>query len=83
MMARQPAKRTRKTAGEAGRRLTGLFLDMLAAERGAQANTLAAYGRDLADFAADVAQAKQSIDSITALGQKYTARRRFRYWLKQ
>jgi integrase/recombinase XerD len=30
--------------------LVELFLDMLAAERGAGANTLAAYGRDLADF---------------------------------
>jgi integrase/recombinase XerD len=29
-----------------------LFLDMLAAERGADKNTLAAYGRDLADFSA-------------------------------
>ncbi len=27
-----------------------LFLDMIAAERGASANTLAAYGRDLADY---------------------------------
>jgi site-specific recombinase XerD len=27
-----------------------LFLDMLAAERGASANTLEAYGRDLADY---------------------------------
>jgi integrase/recombinase XerD len=32
-------------------RLLSLFFDMLAAERGAGANTLAAYGRDLADFA--------------------------------
>jgi integrase/recombinase XerD len=32
--------------------LIDLFLDMLAAERGAGPNTLAAYGRDLADFAA-------------------------------
>src|SRR5580704_9985450 len=32
--------------------LIALFLDMLAAERGAGANTLAAYGRDLADFSA-------------------------------
>jgi integrase/recombinase XerD len=31
-------------------RLITLFLDMLAAERGAGKNTLAAYGRDLADF---------------------------------
>ncbi|HEY4404389.1 MAG TPA: site-specific tyrosine recombinase XerD [Xanthobacteraceae bacterium] len=32
--------------------LIALFLDMLAAERGAGTNTLAAYGRDLADFSA-------------------------------
>jgi integrase/recombinase XerD len=32
-------------------RLLDLFLDMLAAERGAAANTLAAYRRDLTDFA--------------------------------
>jgi integrase/recombinase XerD len=32
-------------------RLIALYLDMLAAERGAGTNTLAAYGRDLADFA--------------------------------
>ena len=32
-------------------RLVALLLDMLAAERGADENTLAAYGRDLADFA--------------------------------
>ncbi len=31
-------------------RLVALFLDMLAAERGAGKNTLAAYGHDLADF---------------------------------
>jgi integrase/recombinase XerD len=36
-------------------RLIELFLDMLAAERGAAANTLEAYRRDLADFAAALA----------------------------
>jgi integrase/recombinase XerD len=35
-------------------RLIDLYLDMLAAERGAAANTLEAYRRDLADFSADV-----------------------------
>jgi integrase/recombinase XerD len=35
-------------------RLIDLYLDMLAAERGAAANTLEAYRRDLEDFAADV-----------------------------
>jgi len=36
-------------------RLTDLFLDMLAAERGAAANTLLAYRGDLDDFAAHLA----------------------------
>jgi integrase/recombinase XerD len=50
-------KVARKKSGGAARaaklsdqRMVGLFLDMLAAERGAGKNTLAAYGRDLADF---------------------------------
>jgi integrase/recombinase XerD len=42
--ARKPAARHSDEA------LVALYLDMLAAERGAGANTLAAYGRDLADF---------------------------------
>lgn len=37
-------------AGSRDDRLIDLFLDMLAAERGAAANTLAAYRRDLEDF---------------------------------
>ena len=41
--------------------LIELFLDMLAAERGASANTLDAYRRDLADFSADLAGAGGSI----------------------
>jgi len=36
-------------------RLIDLYLDMLAAERGAAANTLEAYRRDLEDFSADLA----------------------------
>jgi integrase/recombinase XerD len=36
-------------------RLAGLFLDMLASERGAAANTLSAYRNDLEDFAAYLA----------------------------
>ena len=39
-------------AGAADRRQTELFLEMMAAERGAAANTVAAYERDLADFSA-------------------------------
>jgi integrase/recombinase XerD len=38
-------------------RLSALYLDMLAAERGAGVNTLAAYGRDLDDFSAYLASA--------------------------
>ncbi len=44
----QPKAPQRRDADD---RLVGLYLDMLAAERGAQTNTLAAYQRDLADFA--------------------------------
>src|SRR5574342_707819 len=38
------------TAKISDQALIALFLDMLAAERGAAKNTLAAYARDLADF---------------------------------
>lgn len=41
--------------------LIELYLDMLAAERGAAANTLAAYRRDLEDFSADLAANKRRI----------------------
>jgi integrase/recombinase XerD len=41
--------------------LIELFLDMIAAERGASANTLDAYRRDLADFSADLANAGGTI----------------------
>ena len=47
--SKEPAERSGKTK-QSDDRLIGLFLDMLAAERGAGKNTLAAYGRDLADF---------------------------------
>ncbi len=53
------AKRARNSDG----RLIGLYLDMLAAERGAAANTLAAYGRDLDDLADYL---KDSLRSIAA-----------------
>lgn len=42
-------------------RLAELFLDMLAAERGAGKNTLDAYGRDLADLEEHLGQHKRSI----------------------
>jgi integrase/recombinase XerD len=41
--------------------LIELFLDMLAAERGAARNTLAAYARDLADFAAQLGAAGRTV----------------------
>jgi len=41
--------------------LIELFLDMLAAERGASANTLDAYRRDLEDFSAELTAKKDSI----------------------
>src|SRR4029077_6200818 len=37
-------------------RLIDLYIDMLAAERGAAANTLDAYRRDLEDFSGDLGQ---------------------------
>ena len=46
--------------------LVEAFLDMMSAERGAGANTLAAYGRDLADFAANADPAKASRTEIQA-----------------
>ncbi|MCC6889405.1 MAG: site-specific tyrosine recombinase XerD [Hyphomicrobiales bacterium] len=47
--------------------LIELFLDMLAAERGAGTNTLAAYRRDLLDFSAHLAGKRGSIaDATTA-----------------
>jgi integrase/recombinase XerD len=52
-MAR-PARHSKDT-------LIELFLDMLAAERGAGENTLAAYGKDLRDLAADLEDAGRSI----------------------
>jgi integrase/recombinase XerD len=42
-------------------RLIDLYLDMLAAERGAAANTLEAYRRDLEDFSAHLAEQGGSV----------------------
>jgi len=56
-----------------------LFLDMLAAERGGAQNTLAAYARDLDDFAIHLAQARRTVLNastddlrgyLTALGKR-------------
>src|SRR5580658_7278165 len=72
--------RTKKRAAKPGdERLVGLFLDMLAAERGADENTLAAYGRDLGDFAAYLAAigrtvAKAATDDVRRYLQHLTKR---------
>ena len=47
--------------------LIELFLDMIAAERGASRNTLDAYRRDLADFSADLSRAGGSTQPPTAM----------------
>jgi len=46
-------------------RLIELFLDMLAAERGASENTLAAYGKDLADYSAHLGDSGNTIATVT------------------
>jgi integrase/recombinase XerD len=55
------AKKTASVARHSDAALTALYLDMLAAERGAGANTLAAYRRDLEDFSAYLKVAGRSI----------------------
>ncbi|MBB4019252.1 integrase/recombinase XerD [Chelatococcus caeni] len=47
-------------------RLIALYLDMLAAERGASANTLAAYGRDLEDYTTFLAAAGTGLTDADA-----------------
>jgi integrase/recombinase XerD len=59
-MGRKPSATTR-TARHSDERLIALYLDMLAAERGAGKNTLAAYGRDLADFSAYLKTVRRSV----------------------
>jgi integrase/recombinase XerD len=58
-------QRARRAAAKDDAKLPGLFLDMLAAERGAGENTLAAYRRDLADFSAALDARGQSIKTAT------------------
>ncbi len=55
------AKATPHSGRHSDAALTALYLDMLAAERGAGANTLAAYRRDLEDFSAYLKDAGRSI----------------------
>src|ERR1043165_9830661 len=45
-------------------KLTGLFLDMLAAEQGAGENTIQAYRRDLTDFSEFCARAGQNFTAV-------------------
>jgi integrase/recombinase XerD len=59
------AGRLAGAARPADTRLVALYLDMLAAERGAGDNTLGAYGRDLADFTAYLAGSRRSIATAT------------------
>jgi integrase/recombinase XerD len=47
------------------RRLTSLFLDMVAAERGGAANTLEAYSRDLDDLTGYLATRNRTVSSAT------------------
>jgi integrase/recombinase XerD len=53
--------RAKATARHSDERLVALYLDMLAAERGAGANTLAAYGRDLSDFTTYLSGRRRSV----------------------
>ena len=59
--ARASDRATARTGRNSDARLVALYLDMLAAERGAGNNTLAAYGRDLEDFSQFLKDAGHSI----------------------
>jgi integrase/recombinase XerD len=59
-------KTPRMAHAAANERLVALFLDMLAAERGAEKNTLAAYGRDLVDFTAHLSGLGHSVATAAA-----------------
>jgi len=60
------APRQARAAGDAGWRHVEAFLEMLAAERGAAANTRAAYGRDLRHFAGFLAGRGVGLAAATA-----------------
>jgi integrase/recombinase XerD len=69
-----------RAAKHSDTRLIELFIEMLAAERGAAANTLAAYGRDLADFSQYLAARARSVRTastddirnyLSALGRRH------------
>ena len=59
------APRASRTARPGDAQLAALFLDMLAAEQGAGANTLAAYQRDLDDLSAFLRQRKRTFRDAT------------------
>src|SRR5208283_2692675 len=60
-MARAATSPKTNAARNSDDRLIALYLDMLAAERGAGTNTLSAYGRDLGDFSRHLKYARSSI----------------------
>jgi len=64
-MARQPHQQPSRPAKRSPQRLPELFLDMLAAERGAGQNTLEAYRRDLDDLAQHLAGAGTTVVAAT------------------
>ena len=55
----------KQSGGDRGDGLIALFLDMLAAERGAGRNTLDAYGRDLTDLAAHLQKRGRSVSDAS------------------
>jgi integrase/recombinase XerD len=56
---------SRAEAAKRGRHVES-FLEMMAAERGAAKNTLAAYGRDLEDFASELGRRGRAVGAATA-----------------
>jgi len=71
-MGRKIAGAKADAARHSDERSIALYLDMLAAERGAGANTLAAYGRDLEDFSAFLKTIRRSVaDAGTADLRRY------------
>jgi integrase/recombinase XerD len=64
-MVRRTTPESARKAKPSDQRLISLFLDMLAAERGAGKNTLDAYGHDLADFTSYLSGAGGSAGNAT------------------
>lgn len=64
-MSRASTSRTGRADRNSDAGLIALFLDMLAAERGARANTLAAYTRDLEDYSAHLSALGRGIIKAT------------------